>query len=115
MEQLTTEQLEELAANFDLIKDCYEEDDKELMLDRFQEQLKKVFSGVFSESLLVKCKLQMWRYNWEVLLPYLASCVPDLVCILKPIFENTFEIGQNIFKTMKNSEVRMRLSTRNLQ
>lgn len=98
MEQLTTEQLEELAANFDSIKDCYEADDKELMLSKFQEQLKKVFSGVFSESLLVKCKLQMWRYNWEVLLPYLTSCIPDLVCILQPIFENTYEIGQSIFK-----------------
>ena len=94
MEGLTTEQLEEFAANFDEIKDCYEESRRATLLDNFQDYLKKTFSAVSPnyELHLIKGKLQIWRYNWELLVPYLESKFADMGRILKPIFSNAFDL-----------------------
>lgn len=59
MEGLKTEELELIASNFDMIKDCYTQEEQDDLLKNFQESLKTAFSSEKSSDSLPNSKLHM--------------------------------------------------------
>ena len=101
MEILTTNQLESFAANFDMIKELYDEDDRDILLINFQDQLKKIFSNISSPNnppMLIRGKIQMWRYNWSVFKKFLQKDYSRFIDIIEGIIQNYEELLESALK-----------------
>lgn len=104
MESLSPDELEKYTIAFNSIKDLFNEKHKDKLLSSFQENLKKNFSGLSStdSSNILRAKLNMWRYNWQVLQKYLEVNSPNVMLIIESIFSNTFSLSELALKNWEN-------------
>ncbi|OMJ93089.1 hypothetical protein SteCoe_4035 [Stentor coeruleus] len=101
MESLNTQELEKFANSFDSIIELFNEKHKERLLINFQESLKKIFSSVIpNDSIsMSKAKLNMWRYNFQVLQKYLEVSLPNINIICEGIINNVLSLAESAVKS----------------
>ncbi|OMJ80222.1 hypothetical protein SteCoe_19588 [Stentor coeruleus] len=100
MESISTEDLEKFSKNFNSISDLFNEKHKEKLLASFQENLKKNFSTIqpTDNINLIRAKLSMWRFNWQVLEKYLEASSINIGTICSGIISSIFSISEFAIK-----------------